>query len=246
MAWLLRDAVQPGEAWWPGSCRSLDLQLLHDYHEDAPTVLAPTPALETVPAQAGGPGSSAPPSGPGWTCRPSARSWPVSAETLPSSRVIASLCTNPSLNYRACLVSSTLCPKKASYWSTSLPIPTAGPVLGQSGNSSSSRCGRSTTSMPRPRCATYRGGPRDTAPLPSCPHGPCRGRRASPDIDARAVLTIYGLFHTYDAGDHPLTHAFLKAIKIGAERQCNVTLSPLRCRRITGAQSRCPLAPELM
>lgn len=79
--------------------------------------------------------------------------------------------------------------------------------------------------------------------LPQWPSGHGPGYRAvrmvpaeaggsSPDIDARAVLTIYGLFHTSDGGNHPLIDFFLKAIEIGAGRQTNVTLSPLKTTAI--------------
>ena len=57
---------------------------------------------------------------------------------------------------------------------------------------------------------------------------PASAGGATPDADARAVLTIYGLFHTPDAGNHPLIDVFLKAIEIGASKQSNVTLSPIK------------------
>jgi hypothetical protein len=59
---------------------------------------------------------------------------------------------------------------------------------------------------------------------------PAAAGDGSPDLEARGVLTLYGLIHT---GDHPLSHAFLKAIEIAVERQRNVTLSPLKPTPIT-------------
>jgi hypothetical protein len=56
---------------------------------------------------------------------------------------------------------------------------------------------------------------------------------SSPDIDARTILTVRGLFHALPAGQHPLLHAFRKAVEIGAERQGGVTLNPYKATSIT-------------
>lgn len=56
---------------------------------------------------------------------------------------------------------------------------------------------------------------------------------SSPDVEARAVLTIHGLLHATDGANHPLVRAFLKAIEIGANQQDSVTLSPTEVKPIT-------------
>jgi hypothetical protein len=62
---------------------------------------------------------------------------------------------------------------------------------------------------------------------------PAAAGNSSPALEARTVLTIYGLFHAHRNEEHPLVHAFRKAVKVGAERQDGATLSPLEVRPIT-------------
>ena len=60
---------------------------------------------------------------------------------------------------------------------------------------------------------------------------------SSPTIEARTVLTVYGLFHSADGSDHPLVRTFLKAIDVAAGVQGGATLSPTTVTRITVAGS---------
>jgi hypothetical protein len=62
---------------------------------------------------------------------------------------------------------------------------------------------------------------------------PAVAGNSSPDIEARTVLTIQGLFHAPDGAEHPLVRGFLKAIQVGASRQGGATLSPTEARPIT-------------
>ena len=84
--------------------------------------------------------------------------------------------------------------------------------------------------------------------LPQWPWGAGHGYRAvrtvpaaagntAPDIEARAVLTVYGLCHARDAADHPLVRAFLRAVEVAAGRQGGITLSPLEAKPITLASA---------
>jgi hypothetical protein len=60
---------------------------------------------------------------------------------------------------------------------------------------------------------------------------------SSPDLPARTVVTVYGLFHRSKGADHPLARAVLKAIEAGAARQASVTLSPLQVKPVAIASS---------
>lgn len=62
---------------------------------------------------------------------------------------------------------------------------------------------------------------------------PAVAGNSSPDIEARTVLTIHGLFHAPDGAHHPLVRGFLKAIEVGAMRQGGATLSPVEVKPIT-------------
>lgn len=62
---------------------------------------------------------------------------------------------------------------------------------------------------------------------------PAAAGNSSPALEARTVLTIYGLFHAHCNEEHPLVHAFRKAVEVGAERQDGATLSPSEVRPIT-------------
>jgi hypothetical protein len=62
---------------------------------------------------------------------------------------------------------------------------------------------------------------------------PASAGNASPDIEARTVLTVYGLFHASDGAEQPLIRAFLRAIEVGASRQGGATLSPTEVKAIT-------------
>lgn len=84
--------------------------------------------------------------------------------------------------------------------------------------------------------------------LPQWPWGVGRGYQAvrtvpavagngAPDIEAQTVLTVYGLYHSYDGEDHPLVRAFLRAVEIAAGRQGGITLSPLEAKPITLASA---------
>ncbi len=84
--------------------------------------------------------------------------------------------------------------------------------------------------------------------LPQWPWGAGHGYRAvrtvpavagnaAPDIEARTVLTVYGLCHARDGADHPLVRAFLRAVEVAAGRQGGITLSPLEAKPITLAST---------
>jgi hypothetical protein len=66
---------------------------------------------------------------------------------------------------------------------------------------------------------------------------PSTAGNSSPDIEARTVLTVYGLFHSPGGSDHPLVHTFLKAIDVAAGVQGGATLSPTAVTPITIAGS---------
>ena len=61
---------------------------------------------------------------------------------------------------------------------------------------------------------------------------PAAAGNSSPDIEARTVLTVYGLFHASRDEEHPLLRAFRKAVEIGAERRGGA-ISPLKATPIT-------------
>jgi hypothetical protein len=54
---------------------------------------------------------------------------------------------------------------------------------------------------------------------------PAAPGNASPDIEARAALTVYGLFHERRDEEHPLFHAFRKTVEIVAQQQDRAVLS---------------------
>jgi hypothetical protein len=60
---------------------------------------------------------------------------------------------------------------------------------------------------------------------------------SSPDLEARTVLTVYGLFHWNKEADHPLARAVLRAIEAGAGRQASVTLSPAQVKPVAIASA---------
>lgn len=60
---------------------------------------------------------------------------------------------------------------------------------------------------------------------------------SSPDLEARTVVTVYGLFHRSKGADHPLARAVLKAIEAAAARQASVTLSPVQVKPVAIASS---------
>ena len=60
---------------------------------------------------------------------------------------------------------------------------------------------------------------------------------SSPDLEARTVVTVYGLFHRSKGADHPLARAVLAAIEAAAARQASVTLSPLQAKPVAIASS---------
>jgi hypothetical protein len=60
---------------------------------------------------------------------------------------------------------------------------------------------------------------------------------ASPDLEARAVLTVYGLCHASDSAEHPLVRAFLQAVVAAAGQQGGATLSPLEAKPIIVASA---------
>jgi hypothetical protein len=62
---------------------------------------------------------------------------------------------------------------------------------------------------------------------------PAAAGNSSPDIEARTVLTVHGLFHVSRDEEHPLVRAFRKAVDVGAERQGSATISPLKATSIT-------------
>lgn len=66
---------------------------------------------------------------------------------------------------------------------------------------------------------------------------PAAAGNAAPDIEARTVLTVYGLCHAPDGADHPLVRAFLRAVEVAAGRQGGITLSPLEAKPITLASA---------
>jgi len=66
---------------------------------------------------------------------------------------------------------------------------------------------------------------------------PSAAGNAAPDIEARTVLTVYGLCHARDRADHPLVRAFLRAVEVAAGRQGGITLSPLEAKPITLASA---------
>jgi len=61
---------------------------------------------------------------------------------------------------------------------------------------------------------------------------PAVAGNSSPDIEARTILTVYGLCHARGDEEHPLVHAFRKAVEVGAEQQGGATLSPLKATPI--------------
>jgi hypothetical protein len=61
---------------------------------------------------------------------------------------------------------------------------------------------------------------------------PAAAGNSSPDIEARTVLTVHGLFHVNRDEEHPLLHAFRQAVEIGAQRQGGATLSPYKATPI--------------
>jgi hypothetical protein len=61
---------------------------------------------------------------------------------------------------------------------------------------------------------------------------PSLAGNSSPDLEARTVLTVYGLFHARTEADHSLARAVLKTIEAGASRQGAVTLSPLQVKPV--------------
>lgn len=62
---------------------------------------------------------------------------------------------------------------------------------------------------------------------------PAAAGNSSPDIEARTVLTVHGLFHASRDEEHPLVRAFRKAVEVAAERQGSATISPLKATSIT-------------
>jgi hypothetical protein len=62
---------------------------------------------------------------------------------------------------------------------------------------------------------------------------PAAAGNSSPDIEARTVLTVHGLFHASPDDEHPLLRAFRKAVEIGAEKQGGATLSPWKATPVT-------------
>lgn len=62
---------------------------------------------------------------------------------------------------------------------------------------------------------------------------PAAAGNSSPDIEARTVLTVHGLFHASRDEEHPLLRAFRKAVEIGAEQQGGAAISPLKATPIT-------------
>jgi hypothetical protein len=66
---------------------------------------------------------------------------------------------------------------------------------------------------------------------------PAAAGNSSPTVEARTVLTVYGLFHSANGSDHPLVHTFLKAIDVAAGVQGGATLSPTTVTPITIAAS---------
>jgi hypothetical protein len=61
---------------------------------------------------------------------------------------------------------------------------------------------------------------------------PAAAGNSSPEIEARTVLTVHGLFHASHDEEHPLVRAFRKAVEVGAEQQGGVTLSPRKATPI--------------
>jgi hypothetical protein len=59
---------------------------------------------------------------------------------------------------------------------------------------------------------------------------PSAAGNSSPDIKARTVLTVHGLFHASNDGDHSLIRAFLKAIEMGANHQNGARVTPTQAR----------------
>lgn len=66
---------------------------------------------------------------------------------------------------------------------------------------------------------------------------PAAAGNAAPDIEARTVLTVYGLCHARDGADHPLVRVFLRAVEVAAGRQGGITLNPLEAKPITLASA---------
>jgi hypothetical protein len=62
---------------------------------------------------------------------------------------------------------------------------------------------------------------------------PAVAGNSSPDIEARTVLTVHGLFHASPVEEHPLVRVFRKAVEVGAEQQGGATISPLKATTIT-------------
>jgi len=60
---------------------------------------------------------------------------------------------------------------------------------------------------------------------------PAAAGNSSPDIEARTVLTVHGLFHASRDEEHPLVRAFRRAVEVGAERQGGAAISPLKATR---------------
>jgi len=54
-----------------------------------------------------------------------------------------------------------------------------------------------------------------------------------PDIEARTVLTVHGLFQASPDVEHPLLRVFRKAVELGAEQQDGATLTPYKATPIT-------------
>lgn len=59
---------------------------------------------------------------------------------------------------------------------------------------------------------------------------PAVAGNSAPDIEARTVLTVHGLYHASKGTAHPWTRAFLKAVELVAGRQSSMTLSPEKVR----------------
>lgn len=61
---------------------------------------------------------------------------------------------------------------------------------------------------------------------------PAAAGMSLPDIEARTVLTVHGLFQASPDNEHPLLRAFRKAVEIAAEQQDSATLSPQKASPI--------------
>jgi hypothetical protein len=62
---------------------------------------------------------------------------------------------------------------------------------------------------------------------------PAAAGNSAPDVEARTVLTVHGLYHAPKGTAHPWARAFLKALELAAGRQTSVTLSPEKVSPLT-------------